>query len=234
MLGASLPGMSSTYSLYRFAFQQELIDTTELSEKEVSDFNRQRSIVGVSDSINVIELKKAPFTSLADIVKGNLSGVNVQQPSGEPGSYQNLVFRGIKNKMFSNVDLNANRMAVFVNGIPITQDHSFAYEIQKYDINRIGPGTDLLNTIDIRSIESIELIKDPLKLAEIGPLAANGAIWITTTGGKSGFREISIDAYTGINSIQSITPINAQYENLFRQPFYSLYGNTDLRQKYPG
>lgn len=234
LLGASLPGMSSTYSLYRFAFQQELIDTTELSEKEVSDFNRQRSIVGVSDSINVIELKKAPFTSLADIVKGNLSGVNVQQPSGEPGSYQNLVFRGIKNKMFSNVDLNANRMAVFVNGIPITQDHSFAYEIQKYDINRIGPGTDLLNTIDIRSIESIELIKDPLKLAEIGPLAANGAIWITTTGGKSGFREISIDAYTGINSIQSITPINAQYENLFRQPFYSLYGNTDLRQKYPG
>jgi len=234
LLGTSLKGTCSERKMNVFKFQQSDNDTTELTDKELSKFNRQNSILGTGDSIHVLELKKAPFMSLADVVKGNLAGVHIQQPSGEPGSYQNLMVRGIKNKLFSNVDLNANRATIFINGIPITQDHSFAYEIQKYDINRIGPSTDLLNTIDIRSIESIELIKDPMKLAEIGPLAANGAIWITTTGGKSGDREITIDAYTGINSIPSITPVNAHYENLFRQPFYSLYGNTDLKQRYPG
>lgn len=211
-------------------------DTTEgeLSSEELAKFNKQKLIVGTVDSIDVQELKKTPFTNLADLVKGNLAGVHVQQPSGEPGSYQNMVVRGVKNRLFSNTDINANRPAVFINGIPLTQDHSFAYEIQKYDINRIGPATDLWNTIDMRSVESIELIKDPIRLAEIGPLATNGVIWITTTGGKSGHREISIGAHTGINTTPAITPVNAHYENMFRQPFYAKYGDVEADLRYPG
>lgn len=217
-----------------FAFQQQ--DTTEgdLTSEELAAFNKQPLIVGTVDSVDVVELQKTPFTNLADVVKGNLAGVHVQQPSGEPGSYQNMIVRGIKNRLFSNTDINANRPAVFVNGVPITQDHSFAYEIQKYDINRIGPATDLWNTIDSRSVASIELIKDPIRLAEIGPLATNGAIWITTTGGKSGEREISIEAHTGVNTVEAITPVNAQYENLFRKPFYAMYGNAEADLRYPG
>jgi hypothetical protein len=58
---------------------------------------------------------------------------------------------------------------------------------------------------------------------------------ITTFGGKSGKREISVNSYYGFNSKPAVTPVNAQYENLFRQPFYSLYNNSlEARQLYPG
>lgn len=54
------------------------------------------------------------------------------------------------------------------------------YDIKQYDVNPIGSATNILAGLDIQAIESIEVIKDPLALAKLGPLAANGAIWIVT------------------------------------------------------
>lgn len=228
------PGASYGKSLFISKFQTDTLEEGKLSVEELAKFNASSFKYETIDSIDVVELKKAPYVNIADVLKGNIAGVFVQQPSAEPGSFQNILIRGAKNKLFSNADLLTNRAAVYVNGIPVTQEHSFAYEIQKYDFNRIGPGTDVLNSIDINSIASIEVIKDPVRLAELGPLAANGVIWITTTGGKSGDREISINGYYGFSTKQAVTPVNAHYENLFRQPFYSRYATADAKLKYPG
>src|SRR5690606_14212028 len=80
----------------------------------------------------------------------------------------------------------------------------------------------------------IEVVKDPIRLAKLGPLAANGAIWIITHGGRSGNRRLSVNSYYGFLQKPAITPINAQYENLFRQPFYARYSDLDDQLKYPG
>ncbi|ULT28108.1 hypothetical protein KUH03_16800 [Sphingobacterium sp. E70] len=71
-------------------------------------------------------------------------------------------------------------------------------------------------------------------LAKLGPLAANGAIWILTKPGKEGRREISFDAYVGLATKPTVTPVNAQYENLFRSTFYNKYGTPGDRLNYPG
>src|SRR5690606_28927089 len=86
---------------------------------------------------------------------------------------------------------------------------------------------------DISSIKSIEVIKDPIRLAELGPMASNGAIWITTIGGRSGERQISVNGYYGLNTQPAVTPFNAHYEDLFRKNFYSKYGSLDDLLKYP-
>ena len=220
---------------FRLVLQNDTLKERDLTEKELENFRNFRKSIGSIDTIDVRKVNIKPFSNLADFMKGELAGVYIQQPSGESGSYQNLIIRGAGTSLFSNQDLNNVRATVFVNGVPMVTSHNFAYETQLYKFNRIGPETDFLNFVDISAIESIEVVKDPAKLATLGPLAANGAILITTFGGKSGEREISVNSYFGINQKPSVTPVNAQYENYFRQPFYALYNNTlEARQVYPG
>lgn len=145
-----------------------------------------------------------------------------------------MVWRGLSSPLFSNRDLNGVQPTIFVNGIPMGQENNFAFNVQRYNYRKIGPETDLFTKIDLNAVKSIEIIKDPLQLAELGPLAANGAIWIVTHSGKSGQRELSVNSYYGFSQKPSITPVNAEYENMFRQPFYAKHGDLEDRLKYPG
>ncbi|WP_160070099.1 SusC/RagA family TonB-linked outer membrane protein [Sphingobacterium bovisgrunnientis] len=226
---------SSRVTNFRFVLQSDTIEENDLTEEELVNFRNLRKSISSVDTIDLKKVKIKPFTNLADFVKGEIGGVYVQQPSAESGSYQNLIIRGAGTPLFNNSDLNNVRATVFVNGVPMATSHNFAYETQLYKFNRIGPETDFFNFVDISAIESIEIVKDPARLALLGPLASNGAILITTFGGKSGIREISVNSYFGLNQKPSITPVNGQYENYFRQPFYALYNNTiEARQVYPG
>lgn len=174
-----------------------------------------------------------PYISLQQLLKGNAAGVYIQEPSGEPGTDQSIFVRGISSPLLSKRELFDNQAAVFLNGIPLTQDNPFVYEIQKYDFNRIGPATNILSSINPSNVKSIEVIKDPVLLAQIGPLAANGAIWITTKNAHSGYREISVNSYYGTTFKPRITPVNAAFENAFRAPFYDKFGTINDRLNYP-
>lgn len=192
--------------------------------------------VKLQHEVNHVPLKyiqKQPVLSLQQMMKGNAAGVYVQEPSGEPGTEQNIFVRGISSPLLSKRELFDQQVAVFLNGIPLVQDNPFAYEIQKYDFNRIGPATNLLAAVNLDNIESIEVIKDPVVLAKLGPVATNGAIWITTKNAHSGYREISINSYYGFAQTPSVTPVNAAYENNFRKPFYDRFGTLADRLNYP-
>ncbi len=174
-----------------------------------------------------------PYISLQQMLKGNVAGVYIQEPSGEPGTEQNIFVHGISAPLLSKRELFDQQATVFLNGIPLVQDNPFAYEIQQYDFNRIGPATNLLAGINVNNIKSIEVIKDPLRLAALGPLAANGAIWITTKTAHSGYRQISVNSYFGFMQKQAVTATNAAYENAFRSPFYDKYGTINDRLNIP-
>lgn len=212
-----------------------LEEEEELSKEEFDKFQKFGKQITSGDTVNVSKVNLRPFTNVAEFLKGEVAGVYVQQPSAESGTLQNVVIRGNPVPLFDNMAVNEVRPTIFVNGIPMVSQHSFAYNIQSNKINRIGPDTDFWNSFDLSTIESMEVVKDPTRLATLGPLAANGAILITTFGGKSGERELSVNAYYGFNQKPAITPVNAQYEDLFRQPFYALYNNTiEAKQLYPG
>ncbi|MCH5688263.1 TonB-dependent receptor plug domain-containing protein [Niabella sp. W65] len=190
--------------------------------------------VGI-DEVSLRYIEKHPYISLQQMqmLKGNAAGVYVQEPSGEPGTEQNIFVRGISTPLLSKRELFDQQPAIFVNGIPLTQDNPFAYEIQKYDFNRIGPATNLLAAYNQDNIESIEVIKDPVALASLGSMAANGAIWIITKNARSGFREITINSYFGYAAKPNVYATNAAFEDKFRQPFYNRYGTLNDRLNYP-
>ncbi|SKC07707.1 TonB-linked outer membrane protein, SusC/RagA family [Sphingobacterium nematocida] len=237
--GFSIKSMSHGFSARsineRLILQADTIEEEELTEADLKKFESLRKVKHSIDTVEINRAKLKPYTNIADFLKGQLAGVYVQQPTAESGTLQNVIVRGAGIPLFETQALNNARPTVFVNGIPMTTNHSFAYNSQPYKFNRLGPETDFYNFVDISAIESIEVVKDPARLATLGPLAANGAILITTFGGISGAREISVNSYFGINRKPAVTPVNAHYENLFRQPFYALYNNTaEARQVYPG
>ncbi len=189
---------------------------------------------GGGDSLNVRLNALSPYLSLQQMLKGNVAGLYVKETSGEPGTEQMMLVRGLSAPIFRNKDVNNIQPIVYLNGIPLIQNNNYIYDIQKYDFNPIGPATNLLAGIDINTIQSVEVIKDPVELAKLGPLAANGAIWITTKQAKSGIRQISVNSYFGMAKSDHASPINAEYVNRFRKPFYQKYATASDVINYPG
>lgn len=185
-----------------------------------------------NNSMDIQKLKRSQFLSVQQLLKGNIDGVYVQENNGEPGSIQSMLIRGLSSPVFSNKDLSGVQPTVYVNGIPITQDHPYVYDFKQYDINPIGTATNLLAGLDIGAIESLEVIKDPLELAKLGPLAANGAIWIITKDGFYGGKNVSINASAGVSfAPSSVKMTNGGNERAFRQGLYDAH-NTPVDQQY--
>ncbi|MGC4235684.1 MAG: TonB-dependent receptor plug domain-containing protein [Niabella sp.] len=183
------------------------------------------------ENVPVNRFDKNPYNSVQQMLKGNAAGLYIQETTGEPGTVQNMFLHGLSAPLLNKKYLYDQQPAVYINGLPLLTDNPFAYDIQKYDFNRIGPATDLMSIINADNIESIEVLKDPLALASLGPLASNGAIWIKT---KQGSRfDLSINSYYGMVPAHKVTPLNASYENEFRKKFYNQYGTLTDVLNYP-
>ncbi|MGF7231096.1 TonB-dependent receptor plug domain-containing protein, partial [Arachidicoccus sp.] len=184
-------------------------------------------------NLDIDRVNKMAYVSVQQMLKGNLAGLYVQEPSGEPGTAQYMYVRGLVAPLLSAKDINGTQPTVYLNGIPMLKDNAFSYDMQHYDFATIGPSTNIMSIFDNNDIESIQLLKDPAVLAKLGPLATNGAIWITSKTAHSGPREISVNSYYGIAVKPVVTPINASWENNFRQPFYQKYGTVQDMVNYP-
>lgn len=217
-----------------FAFQQD----TSKSKKDSSAYSVKTDTIGqmiralqkfktVRDTINIRSAIAIPNLSLQQIIKGNLAGVYVQEPNGEPGTEQSMIIQGASGQLFTKKDIYSLQPAVYLNGVPLVADNPFAFDVQKYDYNRIGPATNLLSQISIDNIQSISVIKDPFELAKLGPNAANGAIYITTKNARAGVRDISLNSYFGYVTPPSVNTVNGVYENNFRKPFYQKYATAE-------
>jgi len=219
------------YSTYQ---QQDTGDTSKKKLDTIVMADRRSKVKGIKDSLHVRLAALNPNISLQQMLKGNIAGLYVQETSGEPGTEQSMLIRGLSAPLLNSNDIYQLQPVVYLNGIPLIQESAFTFDIQKYDFNRIGPATNLLAGIDISNVNSIEVIKDPAALAALGPIASNGAIWITTKAAKSGNRELSVNSYYGMVAAGNVQTVNAQYENQFRKPFYQKYASAADYLNYVG
>lgn len=188
-------------------------------------YGRLRSNSG--DTLYIQDVRKSPYISLQQYLKGNIAGVYVHENNGEPGTIQSMLIRGLSAPVFSNRDLAAVQPVVYFNGIPLAERHPFVYDIKQYDVNPIGSANNLLAGVDLNNVKSIEVIKDPARLAQLGPLAANGAIWIESNDAvntRGAEEKVTLQAAYGIVAPpKTIHPTNASYEHAFRKQFYDAY-----------
>lgn len=229
---SSTPENSDSLGVYKKEHFQEKKILFNVGPRLV--VNRGMDSDKTKDTVDIKNLQRSQFLSIQQLLKGNASGVYTQENNGEPGSIQSMLIRGISSPIFSNKDVAGVQPAVYVNGIPLSLDHPYVYDIMQYDVNPIGSATNILAGLDVQAIESIEVIKDPLTLAKLGPLAANGAIWIVTKDGYYGGSNVSINASGGIVFAPSkIKMTNGGYEKTFRQKFYDTYKVPVGQQYYP-
>lgn len=162
--------------------------------------------------------------SLQQHVKGELPGVFVSESNGEPGSTIQMFVRGLSKPILSRRDIYSTQPLVVLDGIPLISQHPFAFDIQNYDVERIGTENNLLSNFDIDNIEQIRVLKDLSATAIYGPLAANGVIELTSNRViGDGDKRISVNSYIGVSQRPNVTTINGAYENAFREQFYDLY-----------
>nr|WP_068887220.1 SusC/RagA family TonB-linked outer membrane protein [Pedobacter panaciterrae] len=155
------------------------------------NIDRKKSTSAIS-SITAKDIENLPAASLDVLLQGKLSGVNVQNFSGQPGVKTSLVIRGntkisASSEGFDGDNLYSNPLYV-IDGIPISDD-----EVRAFD----QTGTNFLASLNPNDVESVDILKDASAAAMYGSRAANGVVLIKTKRGKIGSPRISFNTYQG-------------------------------------
>jgi TonB-linked SusC/RagA family outer membrane protein len=154
---------------------------------------KRKDLTGSVASVTGNELRKTSPTTFDQALQGKVSGVVVQQISGQPGGGVSIQIRGISSISGSNSPLYV------IDGVIIPPT------------NNPGNGSNPLNTINPSEIESIDVLKDASATAIYGSQATNGVIVITTKRGSVAAPQISYDGYYGYQQLPKRLPtVNLQ------------------------
>lgn len=196
-------------------------DTTE---KESFQVILMPELLGGLNKGNALNVNNFGEGLLEELLIDNGVGVYVTRPTGEPGSKQEIFLRGINKPIMNLRDVYGTQPLIILDGVPLIGDHPFAFDIQSYDLERIGPDNNLLSHINLNDIEEVYLRKDLPAIILYGPLAANGVIEIKSKSSNvSTNKKITVNSYIGFSAKPHVTTINGSFENAFRKQFYDLY-----------
>lgn len=160
-------------------------DTQQLDEVVVVGYNtiRKKDLTTSVAIVSTEDIAARPVVSAAEAIQGKAAGVQVIQPSGQPGSALSIRVRGATSIQASNEPLYV------VDGLPMTT----------------------ISNLSSNDIESIQILKDASSAAIYGARAANGVVLITTKRGKEGKLNISFNTYTGFSSLgNKINALNTE------------------------
>lgn len=191
-------------------------DATSLGEVVINAgyYNTtERTKTGSIARLTAKEIEEQPVINPLAAMEGRMTGVDIVQTSGVPGSGFDVRIRGQNSIMGGNAPL------YIVDGVP--------YDGQtlgsRNSSGTIIPGGNIspLSSINPASIESIEVLKDADATAIYGSRGANGVVLITTKKGKEGKTELTVSSRTGVGSItQNRDLMNTeQYLEMRREAF---------------
>jgi TonB-linked SusC/RagA family outer membrane protein len=148
-----------------------LKEASALSEVVVVGYGTRKKShnTGAIAQVGGAEVAAIQANRVDDALAGKLSGVLIQNQSGEPGADPKIQIRAA-----SSLSGDSNPLIV-VDGYPISGN---------------------LATINPNDIQSLEVLKDAASAAIYGSRGANGVILVTTKKGKSGKASFSYNAYT--------------------------------------
>jgi len=134
--------------------------------------SKKSHLTGSISKVGGEDIAAVQVARVDEALTGKLSGVLIQNQSGEPGSDPKIQIR-----TGSSLSSNSDPLIV-VDGFPISGN---------------------LATVNPNDIESMEVLKDAASAAIYGSLGANGVILVTTKKGKTGKLSFSYNAYTSIS-----------------------------------
>ncbi|MCG2614467.1 TonB-dependent receptor [Terrimonas sp. NA20] len=162
------------------------LEDRALQEVVVTGYGSQKkaNVTGSIASIKAADIENRPFTSIDKGIQGMVAGLQSVAGSGQPGSSQAILIRGISS-------INAGTGPLWViDGIPVNSG----------DASRLQTTANLLSTLNPNDVESITVLKDAASQSIYGSRAANGVIVVTTKKGKAGKTVFRFDTEVGSNS----------------------------------
>ena len=158
------------------------------------------SVVGSVTAVSGEKLEKKPVANIGDALQGQVAGLQVFTPSGEPSGTVQMRLRGVSS-------INSSSEPLFIlDGSPIS--------------------SGAFTALNPNDIESMTVLKDAAANAIYGARGANGVILITTKKGDSKEAVITVDAKWGSNrravpTYDVMTDPGMYYETMYRALYNS-------------
>lgn len=201
-----------------------LSDVVVIGYQEVSRRKNTASIATVKGDA----IANLPAPSVDMMLQGRVSGLNIQNFSGEPGIRNSVVIRGNSalNRGYDEARALSSPLYV-IDGIP-TSVTEFG------GIDASGTGTNPIAGINPNDIESIDILKDASAAAIYGSRGSNGIIIIKTRKAKTGRPEFNFSTYAGITQKPKLIEVVAGAEER-RMKMYvlNLYNQSADNQSLP-
>ena len=181
-------------------------DVTSLDEVVVVGYGiiKKANLTGAVDNVSGEVLTKRPGTNSANLLQGRLTGVDIIQPTAEPGKENPIIQIRGKGSYGAESDTK-NDPLILIDGV-----------------------SGSLNNLSPNDIESVSVLKDAASASIYGARAANGVILVTTKKGKKGAPVIT---YSGNISIQSPTRLPEVITN--SAEYMEMYNRAAYRQNLP-
>jgi iron complex outermembrane receptor protein len=174
----SLLGMTSqtvvlgTADHYHVVLQEESFELNEVVAIGYGSVQK-RDISGSITNVTGEKFNKGVVTTVDQMIKGQVAGLVVTSPGGDPTTNATIRLRGTTSLVGGNGPL------IVVDGVPGIY----------------------LNSVAPQDIESVSVLKDASAAAIYGARSANGVIMITTKKGKAGKATLSYDGYFGVENL---------------------------------
>jgi TonB-dependent starch-binding outer membrane protein SusC len=165
------------------------LDVTQLSEIVVTGVGvptEKRKLAIAVESVSASQLPIAPTASIDQALIGKIAGAQIQATNGAPGSDINILLRGV------NTINRGTTPMIMVDGVQMA-------------------GTSL-NSLDLNSVERVEVVQGAAAASIFGAQGANGVIQIFTKKGKEG--KLSIDFSTSVATNEFLNTGNLSKANL--------------------
>jgi len=181
-----------------------LSDNKELSEIVITGYTKQSRVhtTGAVNSVEGSTIARMPVSSFDQALQGQIPGLYVASPSGQPGAAGRVTLRGIGSLQ----DENSSPLYI-LDGVPISEG-SFS-------------------TLNPQNFENISVLKDAAATAQYGSRGANGVIVITSKKGTAWADGKARITYTGQQGFSSVnnskwdmmnTTERLQFEEMLQDP----------------
>ena len=168
-----LSGLDQTTLNIKLESESKTID-----EVVVVGYNSQKksSLTGAVTSVNMTDLAQRKVPDVAQMLQGQVAGVQVTQSTGAPGDEISVVVRGVGS---------------------INSDTKPLYIVD-------GNPTESISFINPSDILSMTVLKDAAAAAIYGARASGGVIVITSKSGKTGKASFEANYYHGIQQVTNL------------------------------
>ncbi len=210
----------------------------------------QRYNTGAVSSITSKDLEVQPVSNPLVALQGRISGMQITQNNGLPGSAVRIQIRGQGSLSSGTIPLYV------VDGVPFTLFNGAQPATDNLNANGISGANgeqSPLSLIPPEDIERIDVLKDADATAIYGSRGSNGVILITTKKGKAGKTQFNVNINKGAGKVPYFIPMlnTEQYLSMRRDAFakagitpntanapdltlWDQNANTDWQRRYMG